>query len=145
MEQEKLKDWALIFFLAFFWVVTMRVVETILESFVQSVLLADLIQIAVGAAVLGFLLSPIFLLFKGEEYQEFVRKTRKSRYTVLLIVLPLIILPWIIQSQVVDPLLGNLPWRTVGTIIFILILLIIAIVVDRKFKKEWREFKQQSS
>ena len=145
MEKERLKDIVLIFLVAFFSFIIMDAVGVILEPFIESTLLTKIIQIAVGALVFGFLLLKVMVLFKGEEYRELLKRTRKSRYTAFLIVFPLVILLWIIQSRIIDPLLGSVLWKSVSTIVFIFILLMIAILVSRKSKKEWEEFKQQSS
>lgn len=134
MEREKLKDTVLIFLVVFFWIVMMNVLETILEfSFIQSELLRDVLLIAGASLLFGFLLLKVIPLFKGEEYREFFKRTKKSRYTMLFVLLPLIILLWIVQSQIIDPLLGNLLWKTIGTIVFLFVLLIIGFAVSRKF------------
>ena len=145
MEREKLKDIVLIFLVVFFCIIIMNEVGDILESFIQSELLLNIILIVGCGVPFGFLLYKIMLLFKGEEYREFLRRTRKSQYCLFFIFLPLFILLWIIQQEIVDPLLGTLVLKIVGTIIFIGVLFLIAFVVNRKFKKEWKEFKQHTS
>ena len=140
MEREKLKDWVLIFLVVSFWSFIMHVIETFLEfSFIESKLLRNIIQIGIGALLLGFLLQKVMLLFKGEEYREFLKRTRKSRYIILSILLPVIIILWIIQSVLLNPIIGFYSF-----LLFMLFIFGIAVVLDRKFKKEWREFKQQS-